>query len=70
MKSIKTDPRKRELFQEMISIYQPKNMKEFSEMFKDMFAESMQQAMEIWLIKESALNAHFHQTLLPVWLQL
>ena len=46
MGSRKTDPRKRELFREMISIYQPKNMKEFSDMFKDMFAESMQQALE------------------------
>ena len=30
----------------MISKYQPKKMKEFSDMFKDMFAESMQQALE------------------------
>ena len=42
----KTDPRKRELFQEMLSLYHPTNMKEFSEMFKDMFAEGMQQALE------------------------
>lgn len=42
----KIEPRKRELFQEMLAIYQPKDMKEFSAMFKDMFADAMQQALE------------------------
>ncbi len=46
MGKTKIEPRKRELFQEMLSIYQPKNMKEFSDMFKDMFAEGIQQALE------------------------
>lgn len=46
MGKTKIEPRKRELFQKMLSIYQPKNMKEFSDMFKDMFAEGMQQALE------------------------
>ena len=46
MGKTKIEPRKREIFQEMLSIYQPKNMKEFSDMFKDMFAEGIQQALE------------------------
>ena len=46
MGKTKNEPRKRELIQEMLSIYQPKNMKEFSDMFKDMFAEGIQQALE------------------------
>ena len=42
----KADPVKRELIQQMLTMYQPKDFKEFNEMLKDMFADVMQQALE------------------------
>jgi len=37
---------KRALIQQMLMIYQQKDLKEFNEMSKDMFADGMQQALE------------------------
>lgn len=33
----KRDPRKSELIRQMVELYQPKNMTEFTEMFKDIY---------------------------------
>lgn len=41
MGSSNKEARKYDLCQEMMEMYQVRNMKEFSDMFKDMFAEGM-----------------------------
>lgn len=42
----KAEPEKRALIQQMLTMYQPKDFKEFNNMMKDMFADLMQQALE------------------------
>lgn len=42
----KVDPEKRAAFQQILQLYQPKDMDEFNDMFKDMFSDVMQQALE------------------------